>query len=303
MQARALRLLEARAEALSRALRNAALALADGYGWHLLPLHPRKKTPLGTLVPNGFHDATSDLGVLLGWWTRHRQANIGVSCGASGLLVVDIDPRAGGDDSLHELERKLGTLPETVSAETGGGGAHYYFRCPEAETVGVLADGVDLKRHGYVLAEPSIHPSGRLYAWEIAPGEMPVATLPARWLEAMTQSVQLGTRGDLRVSTDHGDPLRDVAAERYVKALTGREASADGWLCCPFHAAGAETAPSFNCEGSLWACFGCPAPPGKRVQGGNLYDLAALAWGYAMPLRGTDFLEVQGRLARLFLLL
>lgn len=47
---------------------------------------------------------------------------------ASGLLVVDIDSRNGGDKSLDELEAKHGQLPKTAEQITGGGGRHIIYR-------------------------------------------------------------------------------------------------------------------------------------------------------------------------------
>jgi hypothetical protein len=252
-------------------------------------------------VPNGKDNATSDLATVLGWWTRVPLANVGIVAGPSGLVVLDVDPRNGGDDSLHELERELGALPETVRAETGGGGEHYVFEHPGYELVGVLADGLDVKDHGYIVAPPSIHPSGRPYAWDLEPGEVPVATLPERWLDRLRQTSQLTRRSGLSVSDDHDDDLRRVPATVYVPRLTGRAVDRGGWVCCPFHSGGQENAPSLQCEDTVWACFGCRPLPGKRVMGGNVYTLAAMLWGYPEPLRGPDFQEAQARLREVLL--
>jgi hypothetical protein len=47
-----------------------------------------------------------------------------------GLVVVDVDPRAGGTRELFALEQQYGKLPETVEVLTGGGGRHLYFLHP-----------------------------------------------------------------------------------------------------------------------------------------------------------------------------
>ena len=39
------------------------------------------KHPLGSLVPHGVKDATTNRARVLAWWTRHPQANIGLACG------------------------------------------------------------------------------------------------------------------------------------------------------------------------------------------------------------------------------
>lgn len=290
-----------------RALRDAALGYADR-GWKVLPLKPGGKAPLGALVPHGKDDATSDLGAVLTWWRRVPRANVGLSCGPSGFVVLDVDPRNGGDDHLHELERELGRLPETVQAETGGGGAHYLFRHPGGQLVGKLAPqgvpladaGVDVKDAGYIVAPPSTHPSGGRYEWDLGPDDVPMAELPDVWLDRLRPAPALARRDDLQVNVDHADPLRRIPAAVYVPRLTRRDVDSGGWACCPFHGGGQEQAPSLNVKGTLWACYGCPAPAGKRVQGGNIYDLAGMLLDLPLPLRGPDFLDVQARLLRAF---
>lgn len=139
--------------------------------------HPRTR--------RGIYDASADERVIRRWWGLFPDSNVGVVTGArSGLLVLDVDPRHGGDSALAELERQRGALPETVRALTGGGGVHYYFAHGEVAPSRPVAPGLDVKASGgYVVAPPSLHVSGRRYAWEIgaAPEEMPLARAP-RWL-------------------------------------------------------------------------------------------------------------------------
>lgn len=112
--------------------------------------------------------------------------NIAIQTGkASNLVVLDIDPRNGGDRSLEELVRKHGELPETLSVNTGGGGKHFYFRY--SESVERLKSnpltgwpGIDIKADGgSIIAPPSRHVSGGHYAW-IDP-DTEIAELPD-WL-------------------------------------------------------------------------------------------------------------------------
>jgi hypothetical protein len=284
---------------VSRSLRDAALDYADR-GWKVIPLRPRRKEPLGSLVPNGLSQATGDLATVFRWWKRAPQANVGLVANPSGLLILDVDPRHGGDDELHELERRLGALPETLRAETGGGGEHYLFTAPGIPVKGTAGEGVDVRDHAYIVAPPSVHPSGGVYAWDLAPDDVPIAPLPERWLDHLAQPV--GPRAaDLTVSADHPDPLRRIPAPIYVPRLTGRALARGGWSQCPFHKGGQERTPSLQATGTLWACFGaCNPIGGRRVLGGNIYDLAGLLAGLPLPLRGVDFLEVQAHLDRLF---
>ena len=172
--------------ALSFALRYVRL------GWHVLPLDPGSKKPLGRLVRNGFHDATTDEDTVRRWWTQCADAGIGVALKASGLVAVDIDPRNGGIDTIDKLEREHGRIESDVLAYTGGGGEHRVFAAELVENLpGKLGPGVDLKADGYIAVEPTLHPSGRRYAWEASSdpldGVVP-STLPS-WIRSLGRGV------------------------------------------------------------------------------------------------------------------
>lgn len=183
-------------------LRDAAHWYADR-GWPVFPLAPRAKVPF---IPRrhggrGCLDAVTDHNQIAAWWKQCPHANIGVACGG-GFFVLDIDPRNSGDDELAWLELGNGALPHTVEACTGGGGRHLFF----AGNVGCtkLADGVDVKGSGgYVVAAPSIHPSGRRYLWEASswPNDTPLAAAPAWLLDA------IGSPKHTRGYFEHREPV------------------------------------------------------------------------------------------------
>ena len=153
-------------------------------------------------------DATTDSGQVQTWWAESPAANVGIATGVvSGLVVLDVDPAHGGDESLCDLEAEQGTLPATPTALTGGGGRHLFFAHPGGRVpnrVG-LRPGLDLRGDGgFVVAPPSIHASGRCYAWEASayPNDTPLASLPAWLLHAVTAPT----------ATLNGDRPLDVAA-------------------------------------------------------------------------------------------
>src|SRR6185437_11937216 len=119
------------------------------------------------LTPHGFQDASQDRAMITEWWSRWPAANIGLTTGTpSGLLVVDIDPRNGGDRSLQTVIAKNGNLPATAQQFTGGGGRHFFFRYSGGRVPKTLAEGIDLKGDGgYVVIAPSRHCSGGDYRW------------------------------------------------------------------------------------------------------------------------------------------
>ena len=47
------------------------------------------------------------------------------------MVVIDVDPRDGGMETLRRLQAEHGLLPPTRLHATGGGGYHYVLRNPE----------------------------------------------------------------------------------------------------------------------------------------------------------------------------
>ena len=141
---------------------SSALALARN-GMSVFPCRVRDKRPA---TANGCTDATRDPDQIRAWWQQDANFNIGIATGdRSGIFVVDID----NEDGFAALA-KLGVMPDTVAAVTANG-EHFYFKMPECDlrnSVRKIADGVDIRANGgYVLAPPSIHPSGKRYAWDV----------------------------------------------------------------------------------------------------------------------------------------
>ena len=165
-------------------------AAAIGYaarGWSVIPIQHRGKRPLVAWVE--FQERLAEPAEIDAWYRRWPDANVGIVTGrVSGLVAVDIDVRPGGSESLDRLEIELGPMPGTVEVLTGGGGRHLYFAHPGGTVpnrAGV-APGIDVRGDGgCVVAPPSVHASGRRYAWVAGhgPDEVPLAGMPA-WARA-----------------------------------------------------------------------------------------------------------------------
>src|SRR4029450_7633617 len=128
----------------------AALELA-AQGWAVFPCRWRGENAKAPLTINGHLDASRDPNQIQRWWTRWPSAMIGASVPES-LLVIDIDPRNGGD--LAELESTTGPLPATLTAWSGrnDGGQHlYYLRPPGVLTSTRLPEGIDLQVNKYCI--------------------------------------------------------------------------------------------------------------------------------------------------------
>ena len=161
-----------RADAAERRIADAAFAYA-ARGWSVIAVQPQGKRPLVAWREFQQRCATADE---IAHWFRHwPDANVGIVTGrVSGIVVVDVDAGHGGDDSVAAAEALHGPLPATVAAATGGGGHHLYYAHPGGTVpnrVGIRP-GIDVRGDGgCVVAPPSLHPSGRRYAW--VPGRGP----------------------------------------------------------------------------------------------------------------------------------
>lgn len=159
-------------------------------GWYVFPIVPRDKKPL---TKHGFLDASLSPDQIQSWWTQWPTANVGIRTGKeSGIVVLDVDPRNHGSESLEDLEEKHGKLPDTIESQTGGGGRHIFFKHPCSEikcSASTLGPGLDIKADGgYIVAPPSKHESGKPYVWEgsSGPDDVELKAMP-NWLLALVQ--------------------------------------------------------------------------------------------------------------------
>ena len=174
-----------------------ALRYAEN-GWPVLPCHsptrfgcscsltdcssPGKHPRLS----NGLTGASTDPYTIERWWHRWPTANIAIRTGEpSGLVVVDVDRRAGGHRTLSELVERHGVLPATMTVRTGDG-IHLYFAHPgravSNDAGRRVGAGIDIRGDGgYVLAPPSLHHTGRRYAVE---AERAIAPMP-EWIREL----------------------------------------------------------------------------------------------------------------------
>jgi len=164
---------------------DAALTYAS-WGWRVLPVQENNKIPASA---HGVKDATTDQDQIREWWAKNPNFNIGIAAGAhSGILVFDIDPRNGGDDSWDAWVSEHGALPDGAYQLTAGGGQHYLANYDDAIKSCKMRDGIDLLSDGrYFLASPSSI-NGKEYAWEASSdpfeGVAPI-TIPERWITAL----------------------------------------------------------------------------------------------------------------------
>lgn len=227
-------------------------------------------------------------------WFPTSLHNIGIVTGWQNLVVIDFDDlgtylqwsiwatRAGG------YTRRA--MEMTYMVQTGRG-VHAYFRTKEPEQNRKLK-GIDIKaRGGYVLGNPSIHPSGAIY--EVRQPGIPVYiealsdVLPAAYLLKNTElptsivspvkPLPVNSSDPWSTIMNVPDPNKDLieqirAAYRIESFFPGAEhTSSNGrWMMapCPFHD---DKHPSFwiDTQRQICACYaGCTPQPLDVI---NLY--------------------------------
>jgi Bifunctional DNA primase/polymerase, N-terminal/AAA domain len=211
-------------------------------GWSVFPLHSIRRGRCSCGIPtcanagkhprtpHGLKDASADPATIRAWWTDWPDANIGLPTGTH-FTVLDVDPKAGGDEALRQLEARHGRLTDTWRSLTGGGGLHVFFAAVLAlgNSTSLLGPGLDIRGEGgYVVAPGSAHASGHPYVWELGagPDEGPLAVMPPWMQEALVRPRGTGQAADdaewVRRFTGVGKGQRNDMATRLAGLLARR---------------------------------------------------------------------------------
>jgi hypothetical protein len=210
-------------------------------GFPVFPLAERSKIPLKNT--QGLKDATTDPAVVRAAWAKNPNLNIGLAV-PGDYVVVDVDD----EQALQVLSAQDVTLPATVRAKTARG-YHFWYRCAPSEfrpKVGIF-EGVDIRAMGgYVVAPPSIHPSGVRYSWLVPPKAGSFAPRPD-WLaqlgaKASEEKAEPVRAESVLAGIDQG--ARDVTLFRYACSLRHRGIGREEAEALVLHAA-ANSSPPF----------------------------------------------------------
>lgn len=186
-------------------MRESAVELA-GAGWHVFPVQPKGKQPLVK-----WRDvSTTDLSQVESWWETWPDANIGIDCGKSGLVVVDYDGVEAPD--VH-----------TLVVKTARGVHQYYANSgdPVSNSASMLGEHIDVRGEGgYVLAPPSVHPTGAVYEWAnfYEPAQLP-QELRQRMTRKKTEPQYPTVDAPARVSEHWG--VKILRSEAAIVRTTG----------------------------------------------------------------------------------
>ncbi len=171
-------------------------------GWHLFPTGGRDMKRPAAGIKWG-SAATNDLTGLLEWFDAAEDSvGVGVACGPSGLVVVDVDSyKAEAEESMRWLTENGFDLPPTLTAETASGGKHFYYQASASQALGNTAaglpgverklPGIDFRADGgYVVAPPTRRGDGGEYRFtnEQEPAACPDWLTPAQRSPAQRSS-------------------------------------------------------------------------------------------------------------------
>lgn len=136
-------------------------------GWRVFPTREKPSRPFKNekgkeiIIPikapynkGGFKNATLDKNQIREWWRKYPNAGIGVSCGESNLVVLDIDVRDGkrGFDSFASMKISDEGALHSITAS---GGLHLIYSGKINSHANVKA-GVDVRSIGaYFILPPS----------------------------------------------------------------------------------------------------------------------------------------------------
>ncbi len=136
---------------------------------------PKEKSPY---ISNGLHAASLEPAKIEHWWKKWPGALIGVTCGKSGLFVVDLDTKHG-KDGVGDFSRQGIEATGALHSRTASGGLHIVLRGSGKNSTG--ATGIDKRGEGgYFIAPPSKIINGEIpgeYSalddWARTPAEVP----------------------------------------------------------------------------------------------------------------------------------
>ncbi len=162
-------------------------------GLAVFPLRPRSKEPYAKLLKKRGYVREDGVGSQkpiydgkfptredVEEWFKDGKANIAIACGkvSGNLIVIDFDSKELFEAWYRNIDIDYPELRDLVTStwivETGKG-IHVYFRLKDpslvpSTKVKVKGRDVDIKGNGgYVVAPPSIHPSGKQYQFRLGP--------------------------------------------------------------------------------------------------------------------------------------
>lgn len=212
----------------------AELAYYHSMNWYTFPVLAGDKKPY---IGGWERAATLDRAQWERWCHRWPRANVGLACGPSSLVVVDVDHHRDGERSWSELVDLLGSrIAETLVQMTPRGGRHYVYSAGghQVRNRYDLRPGVDVRGEGgYILVSPSVV-GGVPYRWQEP--RVPVLPLP-RDLAVVLVTTSPAISAAISVDAPEGEA--SYWLERALaRAVPGTRNAVLYWMCCQMRDAG-----------------------------------------------------------------
>jgi len=171
------------------------------------------------------------------------EGNLGLLCGpiSEGLVVLDFDRPL----PYYQWRNENPSLAATYTVQTARG-YHAYLRVQDFPHFTLSMEGGDVKGSGYVVAPPSVHPTG----WQYRAVEAAAPLLSVEGMEDLGVRVMEVVGGEIRLPVDEDRDrergyslIDDIRAMLPIASYLGRlttlsMSSSDGtWLMarCPLH--------------------------------------------------------------------
>jgi putative DNA primase/helicase len=169
------------------------------------------------LTKHGLLDATLDERQIRSWWRRWPDANIGIALARSGLVAFDVDT-AEAHRAFAEIEAAHGRMRPRQLSGSGNGNLHAFAKAPPRAIRGAL-DGITLRWRNYVVAAPSRHVKGGLYAWE--PGCAPWDVRPTVLTTVLAERMRRreAPRAQPHTTPQVSDDVRIKRARAYLAKI------------------------------------------------------------------------------------
>jgi len=201
-------------------------------GFRLLPVKRNDKKPL---LSDWQRLASSDLFEIATWFHKWPTMNLGLACGASGILAIDVDKHdADGFASWRKLVDRCGSgIEETLSQWTPRDGRHFLFRSSAGlrNRTGFMP-GLDSRGSGgFILIPPSVI-DGKPYRWIDL--QVPILDLPAPLAAILAER----KRGDPEHEVITSGTITDVDQLQHWydqaagRARIGTRNESAFWLAC-----------------------------------------------------------------------
>jgi len=141
---------------------------------------------------HGFKDAVNTLEKAIDFWKCYPDALIGIDCGRSQIIAIDIDNKKDrkGSETWLNLETKYGMTP-TWQSQTPSNGSHIIYKRPVFPIIPSYGDrwpGIDIKSEGgYICA-----PGNGSYRWhkQSHPTKIVLADLPDWLIDLLKKDIK-----------------------------------------------------------------------------------------------------------------